>query len=149
MNHPTFPEDSLANASREEIMAALFAHMVIQHTNMAMLMLGKVPHPETGEKMADLEAAKMFVDQLEMLEFKTKGNLGKQEDGLLKQSLMAARLAFVEAMEAQASEASPAPAAPAEKLENQPASPEAVKPIVESAASAADEESRKRFSKKY
>jgi|GEM_PF-513102 len=113
MNHPTFPEDSLANASREEIMAALFAHMVIQHTNMAMLMLGKVPHPETGEKMADLEAAKMFVDQLEMLEFKTKGNLGKQEDGLLKQSLMAARLAFVEAMEAQASEASPAPAAPA------------------------------------
>ena len=68
-------------------MSALFANMIVQQTNMALMLLGKVPHPETGEKYKDLESAKMFIDQLEMIEVKTKGNLDKREDGLLKQSL--------------------------------------------------------------
>ena len=76
------PEDVLANASREEIMSALFANMVVQQTNMAMMLLGRVAHPESGEFVQDLEAAKMFIDQLEMLEFKTRGNLTKQEENL-------------------------------------------------------------------
>src|SRR5690349_16382852 len=101
MNDTTnIPEDSLANASPEEIMSALFANMVIQQTNMAMMLLGKVAHPQTGEFVQDVEAAKMFIDQLEMLEHKTKGNLSKQEEGLLKQALTALRMAFVEAIEA-------------------------------------------------
>src|SRR5271168_4369567 len=96
------PEDALANASREEIMSALFANMVIQQTNMAMMLLGKAPHPETGQFFHDLEAAKMFIDQLEMLEIKTKGNLNKQEEGLLKQALTALHMTFVSAMETPA-----------------------------------------------
>src|SRR6266699_3617470 len=104
MNDSTqHPEDALANASREEIMAALFANMVIQQTNMAMMLLGKVPHPETGQIIQDLEAAKMFIDQLEMLEVKTRGNLNKQEDGLLKQALSALHMTFVEAVDAAGS----------------------------------------------
>src|SRR5436305_11535318 len=98
MNETTeHPGDDLANASREEIMSALFANMVIQQTNMAMMLLGKVAHPETGQFIQDLETAKMFIDQMEMLEAKTKGNLTKQEEGLLKQGLTALRMAFVEA----------------------------------------------------
>ena len=38
-----------ANATREDIISALFANMVIQQTNMAMMFLGLVPHPETGQ----------------------------------------------------------------------------------------------------
>ncbi|MDB6108755.1 MAG: hypothetical protein JWR69_505, partial [Pedosphaera sp.] len=58
MNDSThMPEDALANASREEIMSALFANMVIQQTNMAMMLLGKVAHPETGQFIQDLETA--------------------------------------------------------------------------------------------
>src|SRR5687767_9766148 len=101
MNESSFSEDDLADASKEEIMAALFANLVIQQTNMAMMMMGKVAHPETGQAYKDLESAKMFIDQLEMLEFKTKGNLDKREEQLLRQSLTAIRLAFVEAMEAE------------------------------------------------
>ncbi|EEF57159.1 DUF1844 domain-containing protein [Pedosphaera parvula] len=162
MNDTTnIPEDSLANASPEEIMSALFANMVIQQTNMAMMLLGKVAHPQTGEFVQDVEAAKMFIDQLEMLEHKTKGNLSKQEEGLLKQALTALRMAFVEAIEAGgepqttnqqgspladtgahpepivtpgASAATPATAAP--KAEPSPAAP-------------STDESRKKFSKKY
>lgn len=156
MNDKTaHPEDALANASREEIMAALFANMVIQQANMAMMLLGKTPHPETGQLMKDLEAARMFIDQLEMLEAKTKGNLNKQEEGLLKQALSALHMAFVESMDEPSApqqqqlhrptpgpvpEAAPAPGA------KSPAAPST--PPVEAPSAGADE-SRKKFSKKY
>ncbi len=59
MNNPASPsEDPLAGVSREEMLSALFANMVIQQTNMAMMLLGKVPHPETGQIMQDLETAR-------------------------------------------------------------------------------------------
>ena len=148
-------DEMLANASREEIMAALFANMVIQQTNMAMMMLGKVAHPETGEFIQDIEAARMFIDQLEMLEAKTKGNLSKQEEALLKQGLTALRMAFVEAVdgapaqqgEARPVEAQPQRTAPAESLvSTAPKTPAASAPVQ---AAPAQEESRKKFTKKY
>src|SRR5690348_4631426 len=85
--------------SDEDIMSALFAQLVMQQANMAMMLLGKVAHPETGKVMKDIDAARLFIDQLEMLEAKTKGNLTKEESMLLKQSLMSLRLGFVEAVE--------------------------------------------------
>src|SRR5579872_7146012 len=102
-------EDALDNASREEILSALFANMVIQQTNMAMMLLGKVAHPETGQFVQDVEASRMFIDQLEMIEAKTKGNLSKQEEGLLKQALAALHMAFVEAVDGGGAGASEAP----------------------------------------
>ena len=145
-------EDMLAGASREEIMAALFANMVVQQTNMALMMLGKVAHPETGEFIQDIEAARMFIDQLEMIEAKTKGNLSKQEEALLKQSLTALRMTFVEAVEGEpsgksvpASSAQPQQSAPIESAPDASKTP-ADAPVVQQAA---PEESRKKFSKKY
>jgi hypothetical protein len=148
MNHSD-SGDPLAHASREEIMSALFANMVVQQTNLAMMMLGRVAHPETGQFIQDVETARMFIDQLEMLEVKTKGNLTKEEEGLLKQGLTALRMAFVEAVESPAagqprpSAGGPAPAPPAGPAEPKTQSTPAP------AASAAEEESRKKFSKKY
>src|SRR6266404_8225143 len=108
MNDSTLPpEDALAGASREEILSALFANMVIQQTNMAMMLMGKAAHPETGQFYHDVDGARMFIDQLEMLEAKTRGNLNKQEEGLLKQALTALHMAFVEAVEAPANEPRP------------------------------------------
>jgi hypothetical protein len=146
------PEDVLANASREEIMSALFANMVVQQTNMAMMLLGRVAHPESGEFVQDLEAAKMFIDQLEMLEFKTRGNLTKQEENLLKQGLTALRMAFVEAMDSSPrAGARPKPEQPAPGPAPAPATPPKPSPPPHAAApaEAAPEESRKKFSKKY
>src|SRR5271167_3830307 len=96
MNEPSHSEN--APMTREELMSALFAQMVIQQSNMAMMLLGKAPHPQTGQVVQDFEAAKMFIDQLEMLETKTKGNLSKDEEHLLTQNLTALRMAFVEAV---------------------------------------------------
>jgi len=141
MSDPISNEDALANMSREEMMSALFAHLIIQNTNMALMFLGKVPHPQSGEKVHDMEAAKMFIDQLEMLEAKTKGNLTPDEGKLLKQSLTHLHMTFVEAvgkpLPAEVSKPSEAPAIP-----ETPAAPAA-------ATDAGEGESRKRFSKKF
>ena len=135
-------QDPLLNASREEIMSALFAHMVVQNTNMALMFLGKTPHPESGERVCDLEAARMFIDQLEMIEVKTKSNLTREEEKLLQQSLMHLRLTFVQAVE------NPPPAEPSNKPETPTAQPRAEeKPAI--AGDSGEAESRKRFSKKF
>jgi|SRR5579872_389142 len=142
-------EDALDNASREEILSALFANMVIQQTNMAMMLLGKVAHPETGQFVQDVEASRMFIDQLEMIEAKTKGNLNKQEEGLLKQALAALHMAFVEVVNAPVREPQTrtAPAPAPESTPDIAKKPSAAPPPAESAGST--EESRKKFTKKY
>lgn len=155
----------------EQFMAAVFMNMVMQNTNMAAMFLGKVPHPQTGQPIKDLESAQMFIDQLEMLAFKTRGNLSQQEKQLLQESLVSLRMAFVEELRkagipvpdsltqsaaptsetqqtAPSPASAPAPAAQAAAPSPTPTpapapAPEPPKP------SAAEEESRKRFSKKY
>ncbi len=127
-------------------MASLFVTMVMQQTQMALMLLGQIPHPETGEAVMDLEGAQMFIEQLEMLAVKTKGNLSKDEDELLKQSLVGVRMAFVQA--AQLHEQGGISAAPVAPPVEKPA------PVIETTPAAApaapaEEESRKKFSKRY
>jgi hypothetical protein len=98
----------------------------------------------------DFESAKFFIDQLEMIEVKTKGNLDKRESDLLKQSLTGLRMAFVEATDGKgtvAPEQKPIatstgePAKPDESSVPDVPAPETKPP--------AEDESRKKFSKKY
>lgn len=143
------------SGSRDELQTALFLELVAQHANMAMIFLGRLPHPQTGKQVHDMETARLFIDQLEMLEAKTKGNLNKQEETLLKQSLMATRMAFVEAIESP-------PADPSAKSDASPSSstqpPDgpAVSPAAEAPSQGeagpqpdATAEDKKKFVKKY
>lgn len=141
MSDPQVPHDE-ANPSPDEMRSALFAQLVMQQSNMALMLLGKVPHPESGQLARDLESARLFIDTLEMLEARTKGNLTQPEAALLKQTLMSLRLAFVEAVEAP-----PAPAEATPQPETSPAQ-EAPAPAAGRAAPA-EEEHHKKFTKKY
>lgn len=143
MSENSLSASGSGSASLADRMSALFAQLIIQQTNMAMMLLGKLAHPESGKVYKDVEAARLFIDQLEMLEIKTKGNLSKDESALLKQSLMNLRLAFVEAVEAP-EPASASTSAPAGTSTHQPAGGSS-----EAASSAAEDEHRKKFSKKY
>ncbi len=141
MSDPQPSQADTAAPGRSEELSALFAHLVMQQSNMALMLLGKAPHPESGQVTRDLEAAQLFIDQLEMLEVKTRGNLGKDEAALLKQNLMNLRLAFVEAVESPAPAGAPGQTAAAQTppAQTAPASP----------PPPAQEESRKKFTKKY
>ena len=114
----------------------------MQQANMALMLMGKMANPSTGETMRDMEAAQFFISQLEMLEVKTRGNLSKEEDMLLKQNLMSLRLAFVEGIE------SPLPT-PTPSSEAKPAAPADKPAEKETAPTEADAASTKKFSKKY
>jgi hypothetical protein len=119
--------------TKQEHLSAVFATMVMQLTNMAAMFMGRVPNPETKQPTVDLDAAQMFIDQLEMLEVKTKGNLTQEEQTILKQGLTMVRMAFVQAVEAAERKA-----------------PEAEKPgQAGTAEEAPDTEGRKKFTKKY
>ncbi len=146
MSEPGSPSDPWAGASPEDVSAALFADLVVRQVNMAMMFLGQVPHPETGAPKVDLEAARMFIDQLEALEVRTRGNLTKPEEQLVRQGLTNLRMLFVQVS------SHPPEAAPTGKAEAapgpQPASGEN-QPAPGPAASSAQEDPKVRFSKKY
>jgi hypothetical protein len=130
-------------ATDQDKLSALFAQLVMQQTNMALMLMGKVAHPQSGQSYKDVEAARLFIDQLEMLEAKTKGNLSREESALLKQSLMNLRLSFVEAVDSPEPTSKQAPVTP----EAQSKGPEEAQ--AGSPTAAAEDEHRKKFSKKY
>jgi len=144
--HPV--PDLIDPPTEAEKMAALFANLVIQQTNMALAFLGKVAHPETGQTMRDLEAAQLMIDQLEMLARKTQGNLDKQEQGLLQESLMHLRLVFVKAVReaetAPSNTPTPSPASPSGS-----STPPASGVGRDGGQPAEAEGTHKKFSKKY
>lgn len=135
---------SQSNASETDLHSALFAHLVMQQVNMSLMFMGRLENPETGKAdTKDLDAAKMFIDMLEMLETKTKGNRTPQEEVLLKQSLMNVRMAFVESVDAKqpSVESNPAGAA-------QP-DPGSAPAESSAAGTPSEDEHRPKFSKKY
>ena len=146
MSAQQVPEENPATAHHEEMMSALFAHLIMQQTNMAMMLMGKVANPESGETAVDLDAAKLFIDLLEMLELKTKGNLSREEAQLLKQSLMSLRMTFVEAVESAPPPGEKAPPQPKAKP-GQTAPADA--PLSTPGGVSEDDEHRKKFSKNY
>lgn len=105
MNPPPLPEDELGEASLEKIHSALLEQLITGHAQMALMLLGRLPNLHSGEhEEPNLEAAKIFIDQLEMLEVKTQGNRSEPESILLRDVLTRVRTEFVTMLEAQASE---------------------------------------------
>jgi hypothetical protein len=64
-----------------------FNEFIILQAQNAGLFLGQIPNPSTGEKQINLRAAKSVIDSLEMIAFKTLGNLTPVEEKLLATAL--------------------------------------------------------------
>lgn len=73
-----------------------FLDMVGLFGSQAMIALGKLANPATGKAEKNMAAARLFIDTLEMLEHKTKGNLNADETKVLQATLTDLRLMFVE-----------------------------------------------------
>jgi hypothetical protein len=61
----------------------------------ALLYLGEIPHPETGQPTLDLEGARIQIDMLDLLRVKCRGNLTPQEEKLLESVLYQLRMRYV------------------------------------------------------
>ncbi|MFZ5805808.1 MAG: DUF1844 domain-containing protein [Verrucomicrobiota bacterium] len=77
-------------------LAQAFIQFVMLQAQNILFVLGKIPTPEGMTMPPNLHAAKMLIDQLEMIKHKTQGNLSKQEEKILDEALSSVQLAFVE-----------------------------------------------------
>jgi hypothetical protein len=128
-----------------------FIEFVMMQAQNAALFLGQIPNPQTGQGEVNLELARMFIDQLAMIQEKTRGNLSQEEAGVLRNAISNLQMAFVEVSQQEkgggtapsappaASEAPPNPVSPA---------PEEKTPIAPPSSSE-ESESKKKFTKSY
>lgn len=72
-----------------------FTMLVNAMAQPALLFLGELPHPATGEATLDLEQAKIQIDMLGLLGVKCRGNLTAPEERLLDRVLYQLRMLYV------------------------------------------------------
>src|SRR4029450_7653820 len=121
-----------------------FIEFVMMHAQNAALFLGQIPNPQTGKGEVNLEVAKMFIDQLAMIQEKTRGNLTSEESTVLRNALSNLQLAYVEVARAGASAAPPGKAVREAAPAGEPAAQAPEPPVT-----GAEGESRKKFTKSY
>jgi hypothetical protein len=129
-------------------MSQRFIEFIMMHAQNAALFLGQIPNPKTGQGEVNLELAKLFIDQLAMIQEKTRGNLTNEESTALRNTISNLQMAYVEVARSvsqtgptQSSEPTPQPG------EEKPAAaaPEQTPPIAPSDSG----ESKKKFTKSY
>src|SRR5712671_6944271 len=109
-----------------------FIEFVMMHAQNAALFLGQIPNPRTGEAEINLDLARMFIDQLEMIQEKTRGNLTNEETTVLRNALSNLQMAFVEA-----SGGARPPGAPETAAQPEPPPPASSQPAEQPASGAA------------
>ncbi len=122
-----------------------FIEFVMMHAQNAALFLGQIPNPKTGQGEVNLELAKMFIDQLAMIQEKTRGNLSSEEATVLRNTLSNLQMVYVEvAQQAPKGAAQPQqpPAEPTPETSTKTPEQPPIAPSTES-------ESKKKFTKSY
>ena len=122
------------NSQQSGEMTRRFIEFVLMQAQQIALMLGQIPGPDGKPMEPNLPVARIFIDQLEMIREKTRGNLSTEESDVLNKVLADLQLAFVETGSGNAASA-PAPETP--KAETKPEAP------------AEDEDGKKKFTKSY
>src|SRR5215472_14048677 len=125
-------------------MTQRFIEFVMMQAQNAALFLGQIPNPQTGTAEVNLPVARMFIDQLAMIQEKTRGNLTNEESTVLRNALSNLQLAYVEVARAGSSAAPPEKSAPETAPAGEPAAQEPEPPVT-----GAEGESRKKFTKSY
>jgi len=125
-----------------------FIEFVLMHAQNAALFLGQIPNPKTGEPEVNLDLARMFIDQLAMIQEKTRGNLTSEEAKVLSNALSNLQMAYVEVAR-QTSQGSAQPKAPEAAPPPQPAEQPAGAPESSAPIAPTETESRKKFTKSY
>ena len=74
----------------------LFMQLIIQNQQIAMMAMGKIKNPVTDKIERNLEHAKIYIDSLDMLAAKTKGNLSEYEEKFLTETLKELKLNYVD-----------------------------------------------------
>jgi len=118
-------------------MTRRFIEFVLMQAQQIALLLGQIPGPDGKPMEPNLPVARIFIDQLEMIREKTRGNLSTEEANVLNQVLADLQLAFVES-----GQPAPATAAAAPQVE-------ATSPAEPAPAPDDNDDGKKKFTKSY
>jgi hypothetical protein len=86
--------DVTTDATAGDFPVASLEMLLMTHHTQAVMALGMMPDPLTGETSANKNAAKFHIDMLSVIEEKTKGNLSSEEAESLSSILHQLRMAF-------------------------------------------------------
>jgi hypothetical protein len=129
-----------------------FIEFVMMQAQNAALFLGQIPNPQTGKGEVNLELAKMFIDQLGMIQEKTRGNLTNEETAVLRNTLSNLQMAFVEVSkeirDGKTESVTPPAPEPETDIETESSQPASETSVPEPTAQS-ESESRKKFTKSY
>jgi hypothetical protein len=89
-------QDPAAQSAGPQPQADLFVTHVMALSQLGLIHLGQIENPATRKTEVDLPAAREVIDLLGMLQEKTQGNLGAEEQSLLETWLYQLRMAFTE-----------------------------------------------------
>jgi Domain of unknown function (DUF1844) len=128
-----------------------FIEFVVMHAQNAALFLGQIPNPKTGQGEVNLDLARMFIDQLAMIQEKTRGNLTSEEAKVLSNTLSNLQMAYVEVAREQPKDSAQAQAPEATPSASSPEHPPAAQsePSAPTSSTESETESRKKFTKSY
>lgn len=126
-----------------------FIEFVMMHAQNAALFLGQIPNPQTGKGEVNLELARMFIDQLAMIQEKTRGNLTGEEATVLRNAISNLQMAFVEVSQNPGNVVSASKAAETAPPEESAAASQPSGGEATAKATPEETESKKKFSKSY
>ena len=131
-----------------------FVEFVMMHAQNAALFLGQIPNPKTGQGEVNLELAKLFIDQLAMIQEKTRGNLTNEEATVLRNAISNLQMAYIEVAQQVSKGGAPAPIAPETEQavpQQEPSAQAAAtsEPSAPVASTESETESKKKFTKSY
>jgi hypothetical protein len=87
--------ESKSRAEQSYMPKPTFSTFVLSLASSALVQLGEVPDPSTGEKLEDIALAKHTIDILAMLQDKVKNGLDAEETRLLEGLLYELRMKFI------------------------------------------------------
>ncbi len=90
-------ESATGAAGSPKALKVDFSSFILSLYSSALVQLGKVEDPTSGEKTKDLVLAMQTIDIIAVLQEKTAGNLDTEEEKLINTLLRELRIAFVEA----------------------------------------------------
>src|SRR6476619_1322436 len=90
--------ETSGETSSETLPEINFSTFVIGLSTQALMHLGEIANPVSGNVEIDVPTAKQMIDILGLLKDKTRGNLNASEDRLMEDILFDLRMKYVEAV---------------------------------------------------
>jgi hypothetical protein len=128
-------------------MAQRFLQFIIMQSQQVLFVLG-IPTPDGESIPANLEGAKILIDQLEMIQEKTRGNLSPQETALLEDALTRVRFAYVQVSGGAPASSAHNPAAARDPIASEPIDPKTT-PNETKSKPGDEPDGKKKFTKTY